>query len=404
MDTLEAYEAALAAREDALASACVHAGEIENEWRALATPIVLASAFSFDDAEHAAAAFEGRNDAWIYGRWGNPTVLSLERKIAALEGAEAACATASGMAAVSGALLSICESGAHVVAPRSMYGESARLLRDRLPKLGIETTFVDDPTPEAYVAAATPQTRVFYIESPSNPTLAVADVPAIAAAARARGVASIADNTFATPFCQTPLALGVDLVVHSMTKALGGHGDAIAGAIAGRDELVARARDTVVKGFGGVISPLGAYLVARGLVTFALRQRRACSTAARLARTLASHPAVARVNHPSLAPERARHMHAFGSLLSFEVRGDDALAAARRVLERVSRGGSLTHAVSLGDARTLVTHPASTTHASMPADARARAGIASGLLRLSVGLESAADLERDLLAALENRS
>jgi methionine-gamma-lyase len=404
VETLEAYEAKLDARRDALASACVHAGDASNAWRALATPVVLASAFSFDDAEQAAAAFEGRSDAYIYGRWGNPTVEALEGKIAALENARAACATASGMAAVSGALLSICDAGSHVVAPRSMYGESARLLRERLPRLGIETTFLDDPTPEAYARAATPQTRVFYIESPSNPTLAVADVPGVVAAARSRRVKIIADNTFATPFCQTPLDLGVDLVVHSMTKALGGHGDAIGGVIVGGEEDVAHARDTVVKGFGGVMSPLTAYLVARGVVTFAVRQRQACSTAARLARALAAHPAVAKVLHPSLEPERARHMHAFGSLLSFEVAGPDPRERARAVIDRVSRGSLITHAVSLGDARTLLTHPASTTHASMPADARERAGITGGLLRLSVGLESAADLERDLLAALELRT
>jgi methionine-gamma-lyase len=397
------YEARLDERESALASLCVHAGEAPNEWRALATPIVLASAFSFDDAEHAAGAFKGDNDAFIYGRWGNPTVEALEAKLAALEGAEAACASASGMAAIAGTILTLCESGAHVVAPRSMYGESARLLRERLPKLGIETTFVDDPTPEAYVAAsaraaeAGRTTRVFYIESPSNPTLAVADVPGIVREARARGIVTVADNTFATPFCQTPLALGVDLVVHSMTKAIGGHGDAIGGVVCGSEELVERARDTIVKGFGGVMSPLVAYLVARGVVTFALRQRRACSTAARLARVLAAHPKIERVHHPSLHPERAAHMHAYGSILSFELKGPNALGAGRALLEGVEL---ITHAVSLGDARSLVTHPATTTHASMPADQRARANVTDGLLRLSVGLESASDLERDLLAAL----
>jgi len=395
------YESMLAARCDALASICVHAGEVTNEWRALATPIVLASAFSFDDVEHAAGAFRGENDAYIYGRWGNPTVEALEAKVAALEGGEAACATASGMAAVSGALLSICEAGSHVIAPRSMYGESARLLRERLPKLGIETTFVDDPSPEAYVRAfvarreggATP--TVFYIESPSNPTLAVADVAGIVRAAREHGAKTIADNTFATPFCQTPLAHGVDLVVHSMTKALGGHGDAIGGVVVGSEAHVERARDTIVRGFGGVMSPLTAYLVSRGMVTFALRQQRACSTAARLARVLAAHPSVAKVHHPSLLSAKAvKDLHAYGSILSFE---PGASAAARRVLERVR---VITHAVSLGDARSLITHPATTTHASMPADARARAGIGDGLLRLSVGLESPADLERDLLNAL----
>jgi methionine-gamma-lyase len=282
-----------------------------------------------------------------------------------------------------------------------MYGESARLLRERLPKLGIDTTFVDDPSPESYSRAASSRAAqgtapsVFYIESPSNPTLAVADVAGIVTAAREHGAKTIADNTFATPFCQTPLDRGVDLVVHSMTKALGGHGDAIGGVIVGASESVARARDTVVKGFGGVMSPLTAYLIARGMITFALRQQRACSSAARLARALATHPSVAKVHHPSLLPPSAvKDLHAYGSILSFEVRSSPA---ARRVLERVR---VITHAVSLGDARSLMTHPATTTHASMPADARARAGIGDGLLRLSVGLESPGDLERDLVNAL----
>jgi len=392
-------EARLDARAAALATICVHAGEGEGAFRALATPIVLASAFSFDDAEHAAAAFRSENDAYIYGRWGNPTVEALEAKVAALENARVACATASGMAAVSGALLSICEAGSHIVAPRSMYGESARLLRERLPRLGIETTFVDDPTPESYARAATVNTRVFYIESPSNPILAVSDVPGIAAAARAHGgksrIVVVADNTFATPFCQTPLDLGVDLVVHSMTKAIGGHGDAIGGAVCGNDDaLVARARDTIVKGFGGVMSPLTAYLVARGITTFALRQRQACGTAARLAKTLAAHPAVDKVHHPSLARDRAKHMHAYGSLLAFETKDP---ARAKHVLEHVAL---VTRAVSLGDARSLITQPATTTHSTMPREDRLRAHITDGLLRLSVGLESAVDLERDLLAAL----
>ena len=330
------YEAMLEARCDALASRCVHAGEERNENRALATPIVLASAFSFDDSEHARGAFRRDNDAYIYGRWGHPPVEAVEAKVAALENGAAACATASGMAAVSGALLSICESGAHVVAPRSMYGESARLLRERLPKLGIETTFLDDPSPEAYARAATPRTRVLYIESPSNPTLALADIAGIVRVARSIGAATIADNTFATPFCQNPLELGVDLVVHSMTKSLGGHGDAIGGVIVGSGDWVARARDTVVKGFGGVMAPLTAYLIGRGMVTFALRQRQACSTAARLARALASSPAVVRVHHPSLLPaEATRGLHAFGSILSFEGQG-----RARRARFAGAREGS----------------------------------------------------------------
>jgi methionine-gamma-lyase len=394
------YAETLSRRAAALATACVHAGEAPDpSTGALDTPIVLSSAFGFADADEAAGAFRGDNDAYIYGRWGNPTVEALEAKIAALEGAEAAAAAASGMAAISGTVLSLCESGAHIVAPRSMYGESARLFRERLPKLGIRTTFVDEPTLAAYESAVEPATKLLYLETPSNPVLGITDIAEIAARARARGLATIVDSTFATPFSQTPLALGADLVVHSMTKGMGGHGDAIGGCVAGSRALVDRARELIIKGFGGVMSPLTAHMIARGLRTFALRQRESCASAAILAERLARHPKVARVHHPSL-PDHPGHalarkqMHAFGALLSFELGSFDA---ARRVVDRVR---VVTHAVSLGDARTLLVHPASTTHSTMPAEDRARANITDGLLRLSVGLEAVEDLWADLDAAL----
>ena len=395
------YEAQLEARAASLATLCVHAGdEPDPSTGALEVPLVLSSAFGFADAEQAAGAFQGTNDAYIYGRWGNPTVEALEAKLAALEATPAACATASGMAAVSGAVLAFCAHGDHVVAPRSMYGESARLLRERLPRFGVETTFVDATDAGDYARALRPSTRVLYVETPANPNLAITDVGAVVALARARGVLTIADNTFATPFAQSPHALGVDLVVHSMTKALGGHGDAIGGCVCGPVDHVARVRDLVVKGFGGVLSPFAAFLIARGLRTFALRQRQQCASAATLASRLAAHPAVAIVHHPSLPshPGHAlarRQMHAYGSLLSFELRADgsSALDAGRRVLDGVK---TITHAVSLGDVRSLIVHPASTTHSTMPAATRAAAHISDGLLRLSVGLESVEDLWADL--------
>ncbi len=393
------YSAHLAARAAALETLCVHAGEPSRQG-ALDTPIVLSSAFGFASADEAAGAFRGENDALIYGRWGNPTVSALEEKLAALEAAESACATASGMAAIAGAVMSICDAGSHVVAPRAMYAEAARLLRERLPRFGVTTTFVDALDPQAYARAITPATRILYVESPSNPVLGVTDIEAVVGIAKARGLVTLADNTFATPFAQQPLALGVDLVVHSMTKALGGHGDAIGGAILGGRSLVDRARDLVVKGFGGVISPFTAWLVLRGLRTFALRQRQQCATAAFLAARLAEDARVARVHHPSLAshPGHAlatRAMHAYGSLLSFEVTG--GVDAGRKVLEAVR---TITHAVSLGDARSLLTHPASTTHSTMPKADREAAGIGDGLLRLSVGIEAATDLWADLDQAL----
>ena len=399
------YGEQLRRRADALATLCVHAGEVPGDDGSLDPPIVMSSAFAFASAEHAARAFRGEEEAWIYGRWGNPTVAALEAKLAALEGAEAACATASGMAAISGAIMAICESGDHIVAPRSMYAESARLFRERLPRLGIATTFVD-AEPDAYAAATTPRTRILYVETPSNPTLGVVDIAAIAAIARdaSSHPMVVVDGTFATPFAQTPLARGADLVVHSMTKGISGHGDVIAGVVAGGREPIARVRDTVVKGFGGILSPLAAWLVSRGLRTFAVRQERACSTAATLAAHLASHPRVAKVHHPSLAGHPGhrlaqRQMFAYGALLSFEIApdGTSAVERGRNVLESLRVA---THAVSLGDVRTLVVHPASTTHSTMPPETRRLAGIGDGLLRVSCGLEATADLLADFDRAL----
>lgn len=400
------YPEHLRRRAEAIASLCVHAGDARDETtRALEAPLVLSSAYAFDDAEHAAGAFRGDNDAYIYGRWKNPTVEQLEAKLAALEGTEAACATASGMAAISGAVLALCGHGDHVVAPRAMYAESARLLRERLPRFGITTTFVDGEDPAAYAAAVTDRTRVLYIETPSNPNLRVTDVAAVVVIAKRAGIVSLADNTFATPFAQNPCALGVDLVVHSLTKGLGGHGDAIGGAVCGSKALVEKVRDLSVKGLGGVLAPFNALLVSRGLRTFALRMEQSNRSAAVLARTLAKAAGVARVHHPSL-PDHPGHalaraqMHAYGALISFELdasRGRSAIERGRRVLEGVRL---VTHAVSLGDARSLLTHPASTTHSTMPPADRERAGIGDGLLRLSVGLEAEADLSEDLRTAI----
>jgi methionine-gamma-lyase len=409
IDEAAPYDAQLEARAVDLATRCVHAGDRPDPTSgALDVPLVLSSAFGFASAEEAAGAFQGTNDSYIYGRWGNPTVEALEEKLAALEGTDAASATASGMSAVSGAVLAFCAQGDHVVAPRSMYAEAARLLRERLPRFGIETTFVDATDAGAYERALRPGTRVVYVETPANPNLAVTDIAAVVALARARGLVTVADNTFATPFSQNPSALGVDVVVHSMTKALGGHGDAIGGCVCGPREHVARIRELVVKGFGGILSPFSAFLVARGMRTFALRQRQQCATAAMLASRLSAHPAVSVVHHPSLPthPGHAlarRQMHAYGSMLSFELgaksdRSASALDAGRRVLEGLKL---LTHAVSLGDVRTLIVHPASTTHSTMPPEARAAANIGDGLLRISVGIESAEDLWVDLQRALE---
>lgn len=383
-----------------LSTRAVHAGERRDPTGALEPPLVLSSAFAFDDAEQAASAFRGEEPHYIYGRWQNPTVEQLEHKLAALEAAEDAVATASGMAAVTGAVLAHARAGDHVVAPLACYGESSRLLRERLPPFGIETSFVEATSIDAYAAAIRPETRVLYAETPANPTLGITDLGALAGLARERGLTLIADNTFATPYCQNPIALGVDLVVHSLTKALCGHGDAIGGVVAGSSASVASVRDLVVKGFGGVLAPFNAFLISRGVRTLALRQRQACASALAIASFLEQRPEVERVHHPGLASHpghavAARQMRAFGSLVAFELAG--GFAAGRRVLERVR---VVSHAVSLGDVRSLITHPASTTAVNVPAAVRAEAGISDGLLRLSVGIEDAEDLIGDLEHAL----
>ncbi len=401
-----AYDARLRARAELLSTTCIHGGDEPAPYGATDIPLVLASAFRFDDAETAAGAFQGANEAWIYSRWGSPTVNHLEARLATVEGAESVAVTASGMAAIAGTILGLFSAGDHLIAPVAMYAESARLLRERLPRHGITTTFVPAQDLDAWKNALTPQTRAVYIETPANPTLTVTDIAAVVAFARAHGLLVLADNTFATPFCQNPLALGVDVVMHSATKAISGHGDVVGGVVAGSRAMVDRIREYTVKGLGAVMPPLSAFLVERGLRTFALRQEQANRSAARLAELLESHPAVERVHHPS-RPSHPQHalacaqMHAFGSVLAFEVAplgGRDAVGTGRAVLESLRVA---THAVSLGDARTLVVHSASTTHSTMPADVRRAAGVADGLLRLSVGLEGCASLEDDLRQALD---
>jgi cystathionine beta-lyase/cystathionine gamma-synthase len=383
-----------------LSTRAVHAGEARTATGPLDPPVVLSSAFSFADAETAAGAFRGENDAYVYGRWGTPTVEALEAKLAALEGGEAAVATASGMAAIAGTLLTLCQAGDHIVAPRSMYAESARLLRERLPRLGITTTFVDGTSIDAYAAAIRPTTRVLYAETPANPVLAITDLAALARLARDGGIYTVADNTFATPACQRPLGLGIDVVVHSMTKALCGHGDAIGGIVISSAELRDRIADAVVKGLGSVLAPLNAFLIARGVRTLGLRMERSVASALAIARWLATRADVTRVHYPGLAEHpgysiATRQMRAYGALLSFDL--TEGVAAGARVLDRVRL---ISHAVSLGDVRSLITHPASTTASTMPVEDRRSAGIGDGLLRLSVGIEDAGDLIADLEQAL----
>lgn len=394
----------------------VHAGDSPDAATgALEAPITLASAYAFESAEDAAAQFgaalssrDTSKPSHIYTRWSNPTVHALEDKLAALEGAEASCVLASGMAAVTGAIESFVASGDHVVAPRGLYAETARLLRERMPRFGVTTTFLDDVDVETYRRAITKKTRIVYAETPANPTLAITDLRALAAMLRAcaseghpDGMLLVVDGTFATPFHQRPLALGADLVLHSMTKALCGHGDAIGGVVSGRAELVSRVRADMVRTAGAVMSPLTAMMMSRGMKTLGLRMKQASASALELARRLETDRRIERVFYPGLAshPHHAlastQMERGYGAMIAFEVRGGlEAGARAYDAVEVIAR------AVSLGDVRSLLTHPASTTSASMPRADRIAGGITDGLMRLSVGIEDVEDLWSDLEKAL----
>ena len=378
----------------------IHGGGIPDANKSVVTPVYQTATFRYDSVEEGARLGAETAPGYFYTRWGNPTTSAFEQKVTLLEGGEAALATSSGMAAIATAVMSLVRGGDHVVAPKAVYQATFGLFDSVLPAYGVEATFLDDPDVGAYERAVRPNTKLLYIETPNNPLLGVIDIAGVVALARGCGARTIADNTFATPYNQTPLGLGVDLVCHSATKYLGGHHDVTAGVIVGSSELIRRCVLTM-RTFGGVLDPFAAYLLIRGLMTLGLRVERHNANAFTLAQHLAVHPKVARVYYPGL-PEHPRHAVAarqmsrgFGGMLSVEVRGD--VAAGARCVEAL-RVGKL--AVSLGGVSTLVTHPASTTSVNMPREVRLAAGIADGLIRISVGVEDIADLIDDFDQAL----
>ncbi len=376
----------------------IHAGD--EDTRDVAPPLHLTNTYRFHSAEEAARAFE-TEALPIYTRWGNPTLALMEHKIAALEGAEAAVATASGMAAVSAALLTALQAGDHVIATTGLYSGTYHLIAEELPRYGITVTEVAGDDPGNFAAAIRPATRAIYLESPGNPTLGLNDLAAIANVARAHGVTTLVDNTFATPYNQRPLDLGIDVVIHSATKFLGGHGDAMGGAVAGSSDFITRARKGAIRKFGGCIAPFNAWLIARGIETFPLRMARHNANALRVAEWLSERPDVAWVRypwhaaHPQHALARQQMPGGGGGVVVFELAG--GTKAGVRLLDGVQL---ITRTVSLGDTRTLITHAASTTHRSVPRAARAAAGITDGLVRLAVGLEDIEDIVADLDRAL----
>ncbi len=377
----------------------VHGGKMPDTHKAVAPPIYQTATFYYDSAEEGARLGREVPPGYVYTRWANPTTRVLEERVALLEGGQDALATASGMGAVSCAVLTAVKPGDHAVAPAAIYQASYQLFADMLPAYGIQTTVIPDPSLQAYERALRPNTRLLFIETPTNPMLGITDVERVAALARAHGAVTIADNTWATPYNQTPLALGVDVVVHSATKYLGGHHDVTAGIITGSAEFITRAKRQV-RILGTTIDPFGAWLVIRGLATLALRVERQNTSAQRLAGFLAAHPKVSTVHYPGLPSHPGheiakRQMRGFGGMLSFEVKG--GYAAGVRAFEALQ---VCTRATSLGGISTLVSHPAGISSVQMPKEVREASGIAEGLIRVSVGIEDPDDLLLDFEQAL----
>lgn len=366
----------------------------------LAPPVVQTSTFVFASAAEMRRYLDGDEDLYLYTRYANPTLRELEERLAALEGGEAGLVFASGMAAISTALLCLVQAGDEVLASASLYGGTTRLVRQVLPRLGITSRFLSPEQLLSLGEVAGARSRVLVIESPTNPTLQVLDIQAIAAQAHALGIAVVADNTFATPVLQHPLALGADLVMHSLTKALGGHSDLIGGALVGSRERIAAARETL-KVLGGCLDPHPASLVLRGLKTLHLRVARQCENALALARHLEREPKVTRVLYPGL-PSHPGHELArrqmggrFGGILSFVLEG--GLPAAERFYDGLRL---VARAASLGGVETLVSLPVHTSHHGFTEEQLRLAGIDAGMVRVSLGVEDAADVIADVDAAL----
>lgn len=366
----------------------------------LATPIVQSATFTFASSAEMRRFLEGDEELYLYTRYANPTLRVLEETLASLEDGEDALVLASGMAAATTGLLSLARAGDEVIASASLYGGTARFVREYLPSLGVATRLLRAGELHELGRHLTARTRAVIVESPTNPALEVLDLAVVAAAARGRGVALMVDNTFATPLVQRPLALGADLVMHSLTKALAGHSDVIGGALVGPRERVERARE-VMKVLGGCLDPHSAFLVLRGMKTLHLRVARQCENALALARHLQGHAAVERVVYPGLPSHPAheiarRQMSAFGGLVSFVPRG--GLAAAERFYDRLRL---VARAASLGGVETLVSLPVHTSHHGMTDEQLAEAGIERGMVRVSCGVEDADDILADVDAALE---
>lgn len=378
----------------------IRAGHVRTHEGEHSEAMFLTSSFVFGSAAEAAARFAGTEPGNVYARFTNPTVRYFQERLAALEGGESCVATATGMSAILAVMLGLLKAGDHVLCSRSVFGTTTLLLQNCIGKFGVEIGFVDLPDLAAWEAALQPNTRLLFAETPANPLTELVDIRALADIAHRNGSLLIIDNCFCTPALQRPLELGADIVVHSATKYLDGQGRALGGAVVGDKALVGRDVYTVLRNGGVSMSPFNAWVFLKGLETLFLRMKEHCSNAMQLAQWLESHPAVEQVFYPGLAshPQHAlarRQQSGFGGIVSFVVKG--GLAAAWKVVD-ATRMLSIT--ANLGDTKSTITHPATTTHGRLSAEQKVQAGIADGLLRVSVGLENIHDIQRDLALGL----
>jgi len=377
----------------------VRAGQERSQFNEHSEALYLTSSFVFENAAQAAARFSGEETGNVYARFTNPTVTTFQERLAALEGAEGCIATASGMAAILAMIMSLLKGGDHIVASRSIFGATQQLFGNILPKFGIDTDFIDGGDPAVFRAALKPNSRLIFIETPSNPLTEVFDIAALAQAAHAAGALLAVDNCFCTPALQRPLEFGADLVIHSATKYLDGQGRVLGGAVCGSKALTEEVFK-FLRTAGPTLSPFNAWVILKGLETLKIRMQAQSANALELARWLENRSQVTRVFYPGLEshPQHALAMHqqaSGGAIVSFEVAG--GREAAWRVVDNCRL---LSITANLGDTKTTITHPASTTHGRISAEARAASGITEGLLRIAVGLEAVADIETDLARGL----
>jgi methionine-gamma-lyase len=387
-------------RDYGFATKAVRAGQDPDTLTgSVSVPIYQTSVFVFKSAEQGAARFAGKEEGYIYTRLGNPTVKALERNVATLEGGEDARACSSGMAAVHAAVASVVKAGDHGVASDSLYSGTSKLFTDIMTRFGVEFSFVDSSEVSNVKKAIRENTKIIYVETPSNPTLRITDLKAVASIAKKRGIVTMMDNTFMSPYFQQPLRMGFDVSIHSLTKYLGGHSDLVGGIIVSRKSFL-KTLDPVLRNTGGTLSPFDAWLTLRGIKTLPLRMEKHNENAMKVAEFLEAHPKVEKVHYPGLKSHphhelAKRQMSGFGGMIALELRG--GLKKGVRLMNSVKL---CMLAVSLGAVETLIEHPASMTHAMVPKEERLKAGVTDGLVRLSVGIECVEDIIDDLEQAL----